>query len=62
MDHLPPLEFTKEEEARLRRLFDHMDVDRKGYIAHEDVRRLCAELGREIPEDRIEVSQIYRLL
>jgi len=51
---LAPLEFTAEQEAKLRVLFDHMDHDHKGYITHEDLRGLTAELGHEIKAERAE--------
>jgi Ca2+-binding EF-hand superfamily protein len=54
MAALAPLVFSAEEEAKLRRLYDHLDVDRKGYITHEDLRRLCSELGREITAEKAE--------
>jgi len=54
LPNLPPVEFTKEEEARLRGLFDHMDQQHRGYITHEDLKRLCAEFGHEMPVERAE--------
>jgi len=54
MAALAPLVFSAEEEAKVRLLFDHMDVEHKGFITHEDLRRLCSELGREITAERAE--------
>jgi len=51
---LAPLEFTAEDEARLRKLFDHMDHDHKGYIEPENLRELCRELGHEIKAEKAE--------
>ena len=54
MAALAPLVFSAEEEAKLQRLYEHLDVDRKGYITHEDLRRLCTELGKEITAEKAE--------
>jgi len=54
MSHIAPLVFTAEEEAKLRKLFDHLDVERKGYITHENLRHLCHELGRDISQEKAE--------
>jgi len=51
---LAPLVFTAEQEAKLRQLFDHMDHDHKGYVTHDDLRALTAELGHEIKAERAE--------
>jgi len=54
MAALAPLVFTAEEEGKLRKLFDHMDVERRGYITHDNLRHLCSELGREITAEKAE--------
>jgi len=46
------MEFEPEEEARLRELFDYL-ADGKGYVTHQDLRSLCDELGREVPDEKI---------
>jgi len=51
---LAPLEFSAEDEARLRKLFDHMDHDHKGYIEPENLRELTRELGHEIKAEKAE--------
>jgi len=54
MAHLAPLEFTAEEEAKLRKLFDRMDRDKKGYITPEDLKRVVHELGHDMKEGKAE--------
>jgi len=52
MSLLAPLVFTAEDEVRLRKLFDYLDHDKKGYVAPENLRELCHELGHELPAEK----------
>jgi len=47
------MEFDAEEEARLKELFHFLDADSKGYITHQDLKSLCEELGREVPDEKL---------
>jgi len=51
---LAPLEFNAEDEGRLKRLFDHMDHDHKGYVVPDNLRELCRELGHEMKAEKAE--------
>jgi len=47
------MEFDADEEARLKELFDFLDADGKGYITHADLKSLAAELGKEVPDEKV---------
>jgi calcium-binding protein CML len=52
MSLLAPLVFTAEDEQRLRKLFDYLDHDHKGYIVPDNLRELCHDLGHELPAEK----------
>lgn len=54
MSLLAPLVFTAEDEARLRKLFDYLDHDHKGFIVPENLAELCRDLGHELPAGKAE--------
>jgi len=47
------MDFTPDQEKKLREVFDHLDNGKKGYITHDDLKHLCAELGREVPDEKL---------
>jgi len=47
------MEFDPDEERRLKELFDDIDTGHKGYITHDDLKSLCADFGREVPDEKI---------
>jgi len=47
------MNFTADQEKKLREVFDQLDSAKKGYITHDDVKALCVELGREVPDEKI---------
>jgi len=47
------MNFDADQEKKLKALFDHLDAGHKGYITHDDLKSLCAELGREVPDEKI---------
>jgi len=54
MDKLQQIEITAEQEVRLKKLFEHLDAGHRGYVTHDDLRRLCAEFGHEMTAERAE--------
>jgi len=42
-----------DQEKKLKELFDRLDGGHKGHITHDDLKHLCEELGREVPDDKI---------
>jgi len=54
MANLAPLEFTPEEEAGLKKLFERMDKDKKGYVTAADLKALVSELGHEMKAGKAE--------
>jgi len=54
MAALAPLEFTKEEEVKLRELFDKLDAGKKGFITPDDLKKAVAELGHEMKAGKAE--------
>lgn len=54
MSLLAPLVFTAEDEQRLRKVFDRLDHDKKGYITPLNIKELCQELGHEFPPGKAE--------
>jgi len=47
------MNFDADQEKKLKALFEHLDSGHKGYITHDDLKGLCAELGREVPDEKI---------
>jgi Ca2+-binding EF-hand superfamily protein len=47
------MNFDADQEKKLKALFDHLDAGHKGHITHDDLKNLCAELGREVPDEKI---------
>jgi len=47
------MEFDADEEKRLKEVFDNIDTGHKGYITHDDLKSLCADFGREVPDEKI---------
>jgi Ca2+-binding EF-hand superfamily protein len=54
MERLEHVEITAEQEVRLKKLFEHLDAEKRGYVTHEDLRRLCNEFGHEMTAERAE--------
>jgi len=54
MAALAPLEFTKEEEAALKKFFDKLDAEKKGFITAENLKKAVSELGHEMKEGKAE--------
>jgi len=47
------MNFDADQEKKLKEVFDHLDHGHKGYITHDDLKHLCAEMGREVPDEKI---------
>jgi len=47
------MEFDPDEERRLKEVFDNIDTGHKGYITHDDLKSLCADFGREVPDEKL---------
>jgi len=54
MSLLAPLVFTAEDEQKLRKLFDYLDHDHKGYILPQNLRELCEDFGLELSKEKSE--------
>jgi len=54
MAALAPLEFTAEEEAGLKKMFDRLDKEKKGYITPDNIKALVSELGHEMKAGKAE--------
>jgi len=47
------MNFDAAQEKKLKALFDHLDAGHKGHITHDDLKSICSELGREVPDEKI---------
>jgi Ca2+-binding EF-hand superfamily protein len=47
------MEFDADEERRLKEVFNNIDTGHKGYITHDDLKSLCADFGREVPDEKL---------
>lgn len=51
-------DFTAEEKERLKKLFDRIDADKDGKIKAADFKKLAAEFGRDMTDERANVRVI----
>jgi len=47
------MNFDPDQEKKLKAFFDHLDAGHKGYITHDDLKSICAEFGKEVPDEKI---------
>jgi len=47
------MNFDPDQEKKLKQVFEHLDCGNKGYITHDDLKHLCAEMGREVTDEKI---------
>jgi Ca2+-binding EF-hand superfamily protein len=47
------MNFDPDQEKRLKEVFDQLDQGHKGHITHDDLKALCHELGKEVPDEKI---------